>query len=78
MLLASIFSLETIFVMLCLLGLTWGLVRITMRRQSEILKEYLQPDHLKVEQLVMRSGKTLPNHEETEPLPDSQDTPPQE
>ena len=75
---ASFFSLETVFVILCLLGLAWGLVRTTMRRQTEILKEYLQPENLRVEQLVMSPGKTLSNHDDKEPLPDSQDLPPQE
>jgi len=78
MLFASIFALETIFVIICLLGLTWGLVRITMWRQTEILKEYLQPENLRVEQLILRSGKTLSNHDESEPLPESQDVAPQE
>ena len=75
---ASIFSLETIIVILCLLGLTWGLVRITVRRQTEILKDFLQPEHTRVEQLILRSGKTLSNHDEKESSPESQDVPPQE
>ena len=79
MLFASILSWETVFVILCLLGLTWGLVRITMRRQTEILKEYLQPEHTRVEQLILRTGKTLSNRDEKESLPESQDDhPPQE
>jgi len=75
---ASIFSWETILVLLCLMGLTWGLVRITMRRQTEILKDYLQPEHMRVEQLILRSGKTLPNHDDKEQLPESQDASPQD
>jgi len=78
MLFASVFLLETIFVILCLLGLTWGLVRITMRRQTEILKEYLQPEHMRVEQLILRSGKSLSNSDEKEQLPEPPDVPPQE
>ena len=78
MLFASILNLETIFVIVCLMGLTWGLVRMTMRRQTEILKEYLQPENLRVEQLILRPGKTLTNHDEHEPLPESQVMPPQE
>jgi hypothetical protein len=75
MLLAAIFSLETILVVICLLLLTGGLVRITMRRQTEILKEYLQPEHLQVEQLIMRSEKVSPHHDENKQPPDSQETP---
>jgi len=79
MVFASIFSWETILVILCLLGLAWGLVCVTMRRQTEILKDYLQPKNLQVEQLIMRSGKTLSNNEEeNESLPESQEPPPQE
>ena len=63
MLFAHLFSWETLVVILCLLILASGLVRITMRRQMGILKEYLQPEQLQVEQLVMRSGqKSGPDH----------------
>ena len=58
MLFAVLFSWETLVVILCLLILASGLVRITMRRQTEILKEYLQPEQLRVEQLVMRARNT--------------------
>ena len=78
MVFASIFLLETIFVILCLLGLTWGLVRMTMRRQTEILKGYLQPENLQIEQLIMRSGKALSHPDEEEQLPESRDVPPKE
>ena len=67
---AIIFSWETVVVVLCLLVLLGGLVRITTRRQTEILKEYLQPEHLRVEQLIMRPG-TPPHSTENEPLADS-------
>jgi len=78
MLFASFFSLETVLVILCLLGLTWGLVRITIRRQTEILKEYFQLEHTRVEHLILRSGKTLSNRDENEQSPGSQELPPQE
>ena len=70
---AIFFSWETVVVILCLLALLGGLVRITIRRQTEILKEYLQPEHLRIEQLVLRQGKTPPNTTaENEPLPNAQ------
>ena len=69
---ANIFSWETVVVILCLLVLLGGLVRITMRRQTEILKEYLQPEHIRVEQLIMRPEKTPPNSADNEPAPESQ------
>ena len=72
MLSAFIFSWETIIVILCLLFLAGGLVRITMRRQTEILKEYLQPDKLRVEQLILRSDKSPPNPAENESPQDAQ------
>jgi len=42
------FSWEIIVVVVCLLGLIGGLVRITICRQTEILKEYLQPEQRQV------------------------------
>lgn len=78
MLFATLISLETILVILCLLGLTWGLARITLRRQTEILKEYLQPEQTQVEHLILHPGKTLSNPDENEAPPDSQETPSQE
>ena len=75
MLFTSIVNVETIFVVLSLLGLAWGLARITTRRQTEILKDYLQSENLRVEQLILHPGKTLSDHDENEPLSNSQDTP---
>ncbi|MCL2622533.1 MAG: hypothetical protein FWD31_02605 [Planctomycetaceae bacterium] len=69
---AFIFSWETLVVVCCLLVLLAGLVRIATLRQTEILKEYLQPEHLRVEQLIMRSGTTPPGPAENDPPPDSQ------
>ena len=67
-----VFSWETVVVIFCLLVLLGGLVRIATRRQTEILTEYLQPEHLRVEQLILRPGKTQPNSVESEPPPDEQ------
>lgn len=69
MLFAIFFSWETVVVIFCLLVLLGGLVRITTRRQTEILKEYLQPEHLSVEQLILRTEASPPNSAENEPPP---------
>ena len=71
MLFALIFSWETIVVVFCLLILSSGLVRVTMRRQTEILKEYLQPEKLKVEQLIMRSEVPPPESSQNQRADDA-------
>ncbi len=54
-----LFTLDWLVAIICLLLLAAGLVRITSQRQTEVLKEYLQPDKLKIEHLIMRSGNPL-------------------
>jgi len=54
----SIFSLELVVIVTCLLFLIAGLARITTRRQIEVLKDYLQPEVLPIEQLIMRAEKS--------------------
>lgn len=54
----SLVSLELVVTVFCLLILMAGLVRITTKRQMEVLKDYLQPEKLPIEQLVMRSEKS--------------------
>ena len=67
MLHASMISFETLLVAFCVLALLCGLVRITTRRQTEILKEYLQPEKTQIEQIVMRSGHPDENEPGNEP-----------
>ena len=66
-----LFSWETLVVILCLLLLLRGLVRVTVRRQTEILKEYLQPECQKVEQYFMQADNITPNdHDDSQQPPD--------
>lgn len=58
MLFGFIFSWEFVIVAICVLLLAMGLVRITMRRQIEVLKDYLQPEKLPIEQLIMNADKS--------------------
>ena len=53
----SFFSLELAVIVICLLFLVAGLARITTKRQMEVLKDYLQPEVLPIEQLIMRAEK---------------------
>ena len=64
MLLASIVTFETLLVIFCLLALLCGLVHLTTRRQTEILKEYLQPEKMQIERAIMRLGKTPVSYNE--------------
>ena len=63
--LTLIFSWEILIVVFCLLVLVGGLVRITMRRQREILKEYLQPEQLATppESTLLNPGENESPHE---------------
>ena len=67
----SIFSLELVVIVICLLFLVAGLARITTRRQMEVLKDYLQPEILPIERTIMRAEKTSASQSPSTPDPDS-------
>ena len=67
----SIFSLELVVIVICLLFLVAGLARITTRRQMEVLKDYLQPEILPIEQLIMRAEKSSASQSPNAPDSDS-------
>jgi len=52
------FSLGEILVFaVCLYVMISGLAKITLRRQTELLKNYLQPEELPLEKLILRAEK---------------------
>ncbi|MDR1385206.1 MAG: hypothetical protein LBJ67_15360 [Planctomycetaceae bacterium] len=53
------FSFELILIALGISFLTTGLVRVTARRQNEILKKYLQKEYLPVEHHFLRPVKPI-------------------
>lgn len=75
MLFGFFLSWEFAIVAICVLLLAMGLVRITMRRQIEVLKDYLQPEQLPIEQLVMNADKSArKNGTEQEPSQEETDS----
>ena len=77
-----LFSLEFAIVAICLLFLVMGLVRVTMRRQVEVLKDYLQPEKIPIEQIILNAERLARQQaaehempaEEAEEMPEQETT----
>ncbi|MCL2347796.1 MAG: hypothetical protein FWC50_05985 [Planctomycetaceae bacterium] len=53
----SLISGEILVFVVCLYIMISGLAKVTLRRQTELLKNYLQPEELPLEKLILRAEK---------------------